>query len=304
VSNFDAGALIERLEHDDRTLIIQAPARPVLEPARTLQDAGFRVVYDLIDDWSAPSLGGDWFRPDVERRFIEMADRCSASAPDLVARLEMQRSGAVLIPNAVNAAVFGRGPGSLPSDFPLGEGPVFGYHGSLYGDWFDWEALAACAAVPRSRVVVLGDVPDDHPPMPPNVALLGLKAHEDLPAYVSRFDVGLIPFRVSAVTHAVSPLKAYEYLACGVPVAAPPLRSLEGLEGVFVADDLVAAVEAARAGDPPEEAAALTAHSWGARLELLWEDLGKQLKPDRDPGATILSRPPIHYPRGERSAAG
>jgi glycosyltransferase involved in cell wall biosynthesis len=301
VSDFDATALNRRLDDSDRTLIVQAPARLVLGPAHTLQDAGFRVVYDLIDDWSAPSLGGEWFRDDVERRFIEMADRCSASSPDLVTRLDEQRARTLLIPNAVNSEVFGRRPGSPPSDFPTGDGPVLGYHGSLYGDWFDWEALAACAATPGSRVVVLGDVPDDHPPMPSNVIFLGLKAHEQLPGYVSRFDVGLIPFRVNDATHAVSPLKAYEYLACGVPVAAPRLRSLEGLEGVFVADDLVAAVEAARAGEPPEGAAALAAHSWGARLESLWSDLGKRLKPVRDPGASILWRPPIHYPSGERS---
>jgi glycosyltransferase involved in cell wall biosynthesis len=65
--------------------------------------------------------------------------------------------------------------------------------------------------------------------MPPNVHFLGLKPQIDLPAYVQRFDVGLIPFKVTDTTHAVSPLKAYEYLASGVPVAAPPLRSLEGL---------------------------------------------------------------------------
>lgn len=302
VSDFEAASLAGRLGDDDRTVIIQAPARPVLAPVQMLQAAGFRVVYDLIDDWDASSLGGDWFNRDIEGRFIEMADDCSASAPDLVARLDANRPGAVLIPNAVNADVFGRSPGSAPPDFPAGDGPVLGYHGSLYGDWFDWAALAACAAMPSSRVVVVGDVPDDHPPMPPNVFFLGLKPHGALPGYVSRFDVGLIPFRVNPVTHAVSPLKAYEYLACGVPVAAPPLRSLEGVDGVFAADDLVAAVEEARASDPPDPAAALEAHSWGVRLETLWEHLGKQLRPVRDRGATIAVRPPVHYGNSERSS--
>ncbi len=53
---------------------------------------------------------------------------------------------------------------------------------------------------------------------------------------------GVIPFRVNETTHAVSPLKAYEYLASGVPIAAPPLRALEGLDGVHTDTDLTVAV--------------------------------------------------------------
>ena len=69
--------------------------------------------------------------------------------------------------------------------------------------------------------MLIGDDKTTRPVMPPNVHLLGLKAQGELPAYVQRFDVGVIPFRVNETTHAVSPLKAYEYLASGVPDRRP-----------------------------------------------------------------------------------
>jgi glycosyltransferase involved in cell wall biosynthesis len=81
--------------------------------------------------------------------------------------------------------------------------------------------------------------------MPPNVHFLGLKPQGSLPDYLARFDVGLLPFVVSPMTHAVSPLKVFEYLACGVPVAAPPLRAVVGIPGVVTAEHLVDAVEEA-----------------------------------------------------------
>jgi hypothetical protein len=39
--------------------------------------------------------------------------------------------------------------------------------------------------------------------------------------------VGLVPFVKSELTHAVSPLKLYEYLACGLPTVATRLDEIE-----------------------------------------------------------------------------
>ena len=201
--------------------IVAVPAEPFLAPARRLAGADWSVVYDVIDDWSDPALGGEWYRADVEEAFIAAADGLSASAPDLVARIAALGGSARLVPNGVDAVTFGVGATERPDDLPVGYGPVIGYHGSLYGPWFDWEALVAVAAAyPEATVVIIGDDKAGHPDMPANVSFLGLKPRQTLPGYVQRFDVGLVPFRVTDMTHAVSPLKAFEYLASGVPVAA------------------------------------------------------------------------------------
>jgi hypothetical protein len=302
LDQFDPQVFVSRLGSEARVLVVELPARPVLEVLQRLASSGYQVVYDLVDDWTARSLGAGWYRPSIERRIAGRADLLVASAGSLAGRLEeITGRSVVLVPNAVDGRLFSGDPGRLPGDFPAGDGPVFGYHGSLYGDWFDWDGLTRLARHrPEARLVIIGDDTTTRPEMPGNVFFLGLKARHQLPGYVGRFDVGLVPFIVSEVTHAVSPLKVFEYLAMGVPVAAPPLRSLAGLEGVFAASDLVEAVETAGRGPRPDSRRVRERHSWGNRLAVVFEALGWELGSDLDPPPQLFLRPPVHYGRSER----
>lgn len=285
-------------------VIVEAPAESFLGPVSGLKAQGWTIVYDIIDDWTDASLGGEWYSQDVEHEFASLADVVTASAQDLVAhgnRLVGQHTAddqAVLVPNAVNTAIFGGPSTPVPDDLP--DGRLIGYHGSLYGDWFDWDALSKVAeAFGRYTVVVIGDDADRRS-TPSNVVFLGLKAQEDLPAYLRRFSVGLVPFAVSDVTHAVSPLKVYEYLASGVPVAAPPLRSLEGLEGVYTDTDLVKAVRMADAAQKPDVSVALASHSWNSRVHRLLT--AARVPPPIAPGMPlrVARRVPVHYEQKDR----
>lgn len=298
LARFDAGTLAARSIKEPRMVIVELPFGPLLAPLAGLASAGFHTVFDLIDDWSARSLGGDWFKPAEELALIGAAGTLVATAPDLARRLrESSGREVTLVPNGVSTVVFGGEPGPRPQDFPAGGGSVIGYHGSLYGDWFDWRALARVAmAFPEARVLVIGD-DRGHPRLPTNVHFLGLKAQSELLAYVARFDVGIIPFVVSDVTHAVSPLKAYEYLAAGVSVATPPLRSLEGLDGVFSAPDLADAVREALESAPPDRGVALSQHSWSERLDQLFSAARLKLAPISAPEVVVKRRQAVHHPR-------
>jgi glycosyltransferase involved in cell wall biosynthesis len=281
-------------------VLLEIPA-PVVGPLiGEMRRFGWRLVYDIVDLWSDPALGGEWYRPEVEHRFIAQSDLVLASAEDLVDHAAGRGVAALLVPNAVNAALFGGAPGPVPSDLPAGDGPLLGYHGSLYGDWFDWEAVADLGRHrPEARVVLIGDIPPRVPALPGNVHLLGLKPQTALLDYLARFDVGLLPFRITATTHAVSPLKVFEYLACGVPVAAPPLRSLEGIAGVHPAPTLADAVAAAQRAAPPDRAAALRRHSWEERVGRLLAALAID---EPAPGSAVRTviRPAVHHFRPRR----
>jgi hypothetical protein len=298
-ARFDPAGLDERCATTG-IVLVEAPAPQLIEPAMTLQSLGWRLGYDLIDDWSAPSLGGEWYRRDREEALLDAADFVVASAPDLVERCAGAGRDAVLIPNGVNATLFSGFDTAAPDDLPVAE-TLIGYHGSLYGDWFDWAALGAVAdAYSGAVIVVIGDDKAPRPSLPDNVRFLGLKAQGDLPPYLQRLDVGLIPFTVTPTTHAVSPLKAYEYLASGVPVAAPPLRSLQDLEGISTADDLVQAVAMSLAGERPDGAAVLAAHSWSARIDSLHRAIGDDPAPASAEGPVIVTRPVTHWDAQDR----
>ncbi len=300
LEELDTHRLCTRLAGPPGWVLAEAPAPPIVDAAASLAGRGWEVAYDLLDDWTSPALG-DWYEPGAEQRLVDLATGLVATAPDLRNRLG---PGAALVPNAVNARLFGGEPGPVPDDFPPGDGPVVGYHGSLYGAWMDWEGLGALAvADPAMRVVIIGDDKAPRPELPPNVHFLGFKPQADLLAYVARFDAAIIPWETSELTHAVSPLKVYEYLAAGVPVAAPPLRALAGLAGVHTAPALGNALADALAGPRPDRSRALKEHSWEQRLAAILATLGRVMPPATPPEPSIVRRPPRHYARRERVVA-
>jgi len=300
-SDLDPGVLARRIEASTRLVIAATPAPPVLPIVDALAGAGFNLVYDLIDDWSRPPLGEGWYRLPAEERLVAQADAVVAATPALVQRIGSYGAEALLVPNGVNAALFSRPIGPRPSDLPEGDRPVIGYHGSLHGHWIDWEALAAVASAnTEANVVIIGDTGGGVPSLPDNVRFIGMKPQMDLPDYLARFDAGLIPFEVSDASRAASPLKAYEYLASGVTVAAPHLPALDGLAGVYTNDDLVRAVHQALAAPRPDPALILDSHSWRQRATQILGTVGVDLPAAEGPAVLTVSRPIVHYAASDR----
>jgi hypothetical protein len=302
IDEFDAEAFMARDPQGPRIAVVEFPHRDYKPIVEALWNNGFRIVYDLIDDWDDATLGGWWYDTEFVEWLIGHTHVLTASAPSLVRSLR-ERSGreVIEVPNGVNARIFDIETNrTVPHDLPAGTGPLFEYQGSLYGNWFDWTSVISVArAFPEARVVLIGDRPRRVPELPANVHLLGLKPQSVLPAYLAGADVGLIPFAVSKTTHAVSPLKAFEYLAMGVKVAATPLEPLEGLEGVYTDADLVVAVRHALAGRAPDRESALALHSWGDRLGRLFDAVDVRLPAPAEP-VRVVRRPVRHYRSDER----
>ena len=105
-----------------------------------------------------------------------------------------------------------------------GAQPVVGFLGH-FGPWVEIELIDLVAqAMPEARLVLAGTVdggvrePFARLLRHPNIEYRGFVPHMDVPRTIAEFDVGLIPFRNSAYTRAVNPVKLYEYAAQNVPV--------------------------------------------------------------------------------------
>ena len=55
-------------------------------------------------------------------------------------------------------------------------------------------------------------------PQNENIHYLGAKTYDELPSYLSGWDIALIPFAINEATRFISPTKTPEYLAGGKPV--------------------------------------------------------------------------------------
>lgn len=253
--------------------IIEFPLVEFLPLIRKIRARQGVVVYDLIDAWDT-SLGGKWYSRETENEIIAASQVLIATAPTLVERLkESSGSQVTLVPNAVNQRLFDSSRSyARPADMPCAEWTAF-YVGALWGEWFDWDLVRAIAREnPEAAIIVIGDYRGQCQDAPNNLHFLGLKAQHDVPAYLAHADVAIVPWKISAITHATSPLKVYEYLAMRKPVVAPAIASLVDFPGVSLAHDqaefLAKLHEARRMPFPTDRVTEfVAANNWQARVD-------------------------------------
>lgn len=208
---------------------------PLIDKIRARQGI---VIYDLLDEWDS-ALGGGWYTSAAEERIIGKSQLLIATAPRLVKRLEEKSQRPVaLIPNAVNSYLFNPERSyPRPADFPAAEWTMI-YVGALWGEWFDWELLEDLARhYPQAALILIGDTMGRQFSLPENIHMLGLKPQRALPAYLQHAQLAILPWQVSPITQATSPLKVYEFIAMHIPVLAPAIEPLQGLPGVTLAAD-------------------------------------------------------------------
>lgn len=188
---------------------------------------GWRIHYDCMDDWDGfPNIGEQLLSE--EKILVAQADLVTVSAALLYQKWHACNARCVLVKNAVDFTFFQQ---HCFTNDVLSEltGPVIGYYGAL-AQWLDYPLLAALAdRRPDWNFILVGDIfVDDLAGLEhkPNVQLLGRKPYSQMPLYLDHFDACLIPFQLYNVTHAVDPVKFYEYISAGKPVISTPLKEM------------------------------------------------------------------------------
>ena len=205
-----------------------------------------RVVYDIIDDLHVfPDPAAGLTR--AHRRLLEEADLVLASALPLAEQVRGMRPDVHLIPNAVDADYVREHArrSTPPEEFAdlVREGrPIIGYHGALAA-WVDYVLLAQVARLRPEYAFVLigpdydGSLTEAGLHRTSNVRWLGARPRAEVMRYLAWYDLGMLPFVLNPITHAVSPLKLFEYLAAGKPVVSTPLTEVSRYPVVLLAQD-------------------------------------------------------------------
>lgn len=223
----------------DPVLWVGAPSPEALLAVEGLAGT---LVYDCIDDLA--SLRGEPALTRAEDQLARRAELVVATSARLLERMKRLNSRCHLVPNGCELDHFSRPLSSeVPGELARLPRPILGYVGEV-AEWLDTDALAGLARCHAGgSVVLVGPVRSDEIRRRlglPNVHLLGARDYDSIPDYVGRFDICLIPFRISSFTESVNPVKLYEYLAAGRPVVSTPLPE------VALHSDLVAVAEGGR----------------------------------------------------------
>ena len=270
------GRARDRFELHETALLVQSPFWAPLA-AKLAARFGWKVVYDCLDEHAAFPANRPALLSAAEDEILAGADLVTATSEPLLERLRRIRPDARHLPNAADAEPFG----ALPDPAPQAGRLTVGYAGAV-DDWFDFDLLAAAARLrPNWRFEIVGGLEGRRPApsrFPENIVFLGERPYTEMPAIRAKFDVEIIPFRLSPLPHATDPVKLYEALAAGRGVVATPMRALADLVGrdlvrfADTAEELVRQVASAAAAGPAEIArrrAFARENTWDARAEEL-----------------------------------
>ena len=171
----------------------------------------------------------------LERELMKRADVIGITSPALRDTIPASNQSRVIdCPNGCHWSLFqNTRPPSTDSRRVI-------FTGTL-GSWFDTGFLTEVA---RRCPDYLFDI---HGPLEatcasladePNITLHGRFDYSALPGILANADIGIIPFKTNdGVGEFANPLKAWEYLAAGLPVVTTPLPALTSVPGaIYTAD--------------------------------------------------------------------
>jgi UDP-galactopyranose mutase len=267
-------------------------------------------VYDCMDElanfkFAPPELIG------LEQELLAAADVVFTGGYSLWEAKRDRHGNIHPFPSSVDRAHFATA--RIAQEAPAGQagipGPRLGFYG-VVDERMDLDLLAAVAdARPGWSLVIVGPVVKIDPgslPRRPNLHYLGAKTYDQLPAYLSGWDVALMPFAINESTRFISPTKTPEYLAGGRPVVSTPItdviRHYGDLEGVKVGqtpEAFIAACDEAlclsRAGGSwREEAdAVLVSSSWDATFAGMDREISTVRRERASAVSSLLPAPAI-----------
>jgi teichuronic acid biosynthesis glycosyltransferase TuaH len=240
-----------------------------------------RVTYYGFDDWTASRPHERWWRT-YEAAFARMraSRRAVVAVSDGILERIQPTGPHAVVPNGVEPTEWLE-PAPAPAWCMTLPHPRCTYIGSL-DSRVDVAALdSVAAAFPHGSLVVVGPMLDASHFAPlrarTNVTIRPTLDRTDVAGLLRASDVCVIPHLRNDLTRSMSPLKLFEYLAAGRPVAAvdlPPIAAVASKRVVLVSEgeDFTAAVSRALALGPAPEVerrAFIAANTWECRFERL-----------------------------------
>ena len=213
-------------------------------------------IFDCMDELSAFK-----FAPTelihLEKELLTRADVVFTGGQSLYEAKKHQHQNIHPFPSSIDKAHFGKARKLIdqPADQKDIQGIKFGFYGVI-DERFDYELIGKAATLrPDWQFILIGPVVKIDPAVLPqneNIHYLGGKSYDELPAYLSGWDVAMIPFLLNESTRFISPTKTPEYLSAGIPVISSAIKDVVNPYGkknlvsiVSNANEFVEAAEAA-----------------------------------------------------------
>jgi glycosyltransferase involved in cell wall biosynthesis len=212
------------------------------------------IIYDCMDELSA-FKNAPASLVKLEDELMHKADLVFTGGESLYQAKKKKHLNIHCFPSSIDRNHFekARNNNEDPFDQASIPSPRIGFFGVI-DERMDTSLLEEIARIrPDWHFVLIGPVVKIDPATLPryeNIHYLGAKRYKELPAYISGWDVAMMPFAINESTRFISPTKTPEYLAAGTPVVSTPVQDVVtgyGDKGmVYIADnaaDFVTAIQ-------------------------------------------------------------
>lgn len=186
------------------------------------------IVYDCMDELSAFKFAPPNIRK-LEKQLFKTADLIFTGGKSLYEAKKHWHSTIYCLPSSIDKQHFNQARKSNKFKQKNNLNLKLGYSGVI-DERFNLELIRAMAAQKPNWVFeIIGPVvkidPNELPKLP-NIRYIGPIDYEELPEFLSEWDIALIPFLLNEATRFISPTKTPEYLAAGLPVISTPIRDV------------------------------------------------------------------------------
>ncbi|MGE5223224.1 MAG: UDP-galactopyranose mutase [Omnitrophica WOR_2 bacterium] len=188
------------------------------------------VVYDCMDELSAFN-GAPAKMRDYEKQLLQRSDLVFTGGHSLYESKRDTHPSVYAFPSSIDVEHFSKARNVLtePADQASIPHPRLGYFGVI-DERMDLNLVAGIAdSHPGWHIVMIGPIAKVAPenlPRRQNIHYLGMKDYQQLPSYLSGWDVALLPFALNKATKYISPTKIPEYLSGGKQVVSTPIKDV------------------------------------------------------------------------------
>lgn len=186
-----------------------------------------KVVYDCMDELTL-FRGANPELVEHEKQLLSVADIVFTGGKRLYESKKKVHGNVHCFPSSVDHAHFKKALNGipLPDDMIFNNPPVIGYCGVI-DERIDMNLLEETAKLlPYASFVMIGPlakVSEDDLAKGNNIHYMGMKSYEELPRYLKKFDIAMMPFAINEATHFISPTKTLEYMAAYKPIISTPV---------------------------------------------------------------------------------